>query len=56
MGYQIIYLQKIIKTAAKSLADVKDEIQQTLYDEAVDNRFQAWLKNLRQKSHIKIIQ
>jgi len=56
MGYQIIYVQKIIKTDAKSMADVKSEIQQTLYDEAVDNRFQTWLQNLRQKSHIKIIQ
>ena len=56
MGYQIIYVQKIIKTDPKSLEDVKSEIQQTLYDEAVDNRFQTWLQNLRKKSHIKIIQ
>jgi peptidyl-prolyl cis-trans isomerase SurA len=55
MGYQIIYVQKIIKADAKSMADVKSEIQQTLYDEAVDNRFQTWLQNLREKSHIKII-
>jgi peptidyl-prolyl cis-trans isomerase SurA len=56
MGYQIIYVQKIIKTDAKSMADVKPEIQQTLYDEAVENRFQTWLRDLREKSHIKIIQ
>jgi len=56
MGYQIIYVQKIIKTDPKSLEDVKSEIQQTLYNEAVDNRFQTWLQNLREKSHIKIIQ
>jgi peptidyl-prolyl cis-trans isomerase SurA len=56
MGYQIIYVQKIIKTDAKSLDDVKSEIQQTLYEEAIDNRFQAWLENLRKKSHIQIIQ
>ena len=37
------------------MTEVKSEIQQTLYDEAVDNRFQTWLQNLRQKSHIKII-
>ena len=55
LGYQIIYVQKIIKTDAKSMTEVKSEIQQTLYDEAVDNRFQTWLQNLRQKSHIKII-
>ena len=56
MGYQIIYVQKIIHTDAKSMDDVKSEIQQTLYDEAVENRFQTWLKNLRKKSYIKIIQ
>jgi peptidyl-prolyl cis-trans isomerase SurA len=56
MGYQIIYVQKIIHTDAKLMADVKSEIQQTLYEEAVENRFQAWLKNLRKKSYIKIIQ
>jgi peptidyl-prolyl cis-trans isomerase SurA len=56
MGYQIIYVQKIIHTDAKSMADVKAEIQQTLYGEAVENRFETWLKNLRKKSYIKIIQ
>ena len=56
MGYQIIYVQKIIHTDAKSMADVKSEIQQTLYEDAVEKRFQTWLKNLRKKSYIKIIQ
>ena len=56
MGYQIIYVQKIIHTDAKSMADVKLEIQQTLYEDAVEKRFQTWLKNLRKKSYIKIIQ
>ena len=56
MGYQIIYVQKIIHTDAKSMADVKAEIQQTLYEDAVENRFQTWLKNLRKKSYIKIVQ
>jgi peptidyl-prolyl cis-trans isomerase SurA len=56
MGYQIIYVQKIIKTDAKAMDGVSSEIQQTLYQEAVDNRFEAWLENLRKKSHIQIIQ
>ena len=56
MGYQIIYVQKIIHTDAKSMADVKAEIQQTLYEDAVEKRFQTWLKNLRKKSYIKIVQ
>jgi len=55
MGYQIIYVQKIVQTDAKSLAEVKSEIQEILYNEAADNRFQAWLEELRKRAHIKII-
>ena len=55
MGYQIIFVQKIVEAKAKSLAAVKSEIHEILYNEAVDNRFQKWLKDLRKKSHIKII-
>lgn len=55
MGYQIIYVQKIAETDPKSLEKVKSEIQETLYTEAVDNRFQAWLEELRKRAHIKVI-
>jgi peptidyl-prolyl cis-trans isomerase SurA len=55
MGYQIIFVQKIVETKSKSLAEVKSEIHEILYNEAVDNRFQKWLKDLRKRSHIKII-
>jgi peptidyl-prolyl cis-trans isomerase SurA len=55
MGYQIIFVQKIVEAKSKSLAAVKSEIHEILYNEAVDNRFQKWLKDLRKKSHIKII-
>ncbi|MGD9045232.1 MAG: SurA N-terminal domain-containing protein [Desulfobacterales bacterium] len=54
-GYQIIFVQKVVEAESKSLAEVKSEIHETLYNEALDNRFQKWLKNLRQRSHIKII-
>lgn len=56
MVYQIIYVQKIIEIEPKSLAAVKSEIYETLYNEASDNRFQTWLKDLQKRSHIKIIQ
>jgi len=56
MGYQIIYVKEIIQTDAKELADVRSEIHQTLYEEALENRFQTWLTNLRKKSHIRVIQ
>ena len=55
MGYQIIFVQKIVEAGEKSLAKVKSEIQDTLYNEAVDNKFQAWLEEIRKRAHIKII-
>ena len=55
MGYQIIYVQKIVETEAKSMEKVKSEIQEVLYNAAVDNKYQAWLEELRKRAHIKII-
>lgn len=55
MGYQIIYVQRIVETDPKSLAKVKSEIQEVLYNEAVDNRYQAWLEELRKQAHVKVI-
>jgi len=54
-GYQIIYVQNIQDTAAKPLEEVEAEIQQLLYDEFVDNKYQDWLEELRSRSHIRII-
>ncbi len=54
-GFQIIYLQNIMTTPSKPLAEVESEIQQILYNESVDNKYQEWLDDLRQRSHIKII-
>ena len=55
LGYQIIYVQKIVESDVKSLAKVKSEIQEILYNEAVDNKFRAWLDDIRKRAHIKII-
>jgi peptidyl-prolyl cis-trans isomerase SurA len=54
-GYQIIYVQKILMTDSKSLSDVEAEIEDVLYNEAIDNRYNTWLSELRKRSHIKII-
>jgi len=55
-GYQIIYVQEIQDTTAKPIEEVETEIQQILYDELVDNKYQDWLEDLRARSHIRIIQ
>jgi peptidyl-prolyl cis-trans isomerase SurA len=54
-GYQIIYVQKIIVTETKNLSEVENEIEDILYNEAIDNRYNTWLSELRKRSHIKII-
>jgi peptidyl-prolyl cis-trans isomerase SurA len=54
-GYQIIYVGNIETSDAKSLETVEAEIQQKLYDEFVNNRYQDWLEDLRARSHIRII-
>jgi len=55
VAYQIIYVQNIIETPAKTIAEVRNEIHETLYRELVDNKYQKWLEDLRMRSHIKII-
>ena len=54
-GYQIIYVQRIEDTLGKPLESVAEEIQELLYTEFVDNKYQEWLKELRARSHIRII-
>jgi peptidyl-prolyl cis-trans isomerase SurA len=54
-AYQIIYVEKIMETQTKSLASVESEIQETLYNEYVNARFEEWLQELRKRAHIKII-
>ena len=54
-GPQIIYVQKIQETPAKSLDDIEAEIGEILYNESVDNRYRDWLDELRKRSLIKII-
>ena len=54
-GHQIIYVEEILLTDPKAMSDAKAEIQEILYNEAVDNRYETWLTDLRKRSHIKII-
>ena len=54
-GPQIIYVQKIQETSTKSLDEIESEIEEILYNESVDNRYQDWLDELRKQSLIKII-
>ena len=54
-GPQIFYVSEISREEGQPLEAVADEIQQLLYRQIVDQKFSAWLKELREKSYIKVI-
>lgn len=54
-GYQIFFVKDIVDTPGKPLEEVSSEIEEKLYKNKVDERFQAWLDNIRKRSDIKII-
>lgn len=54
-GFQIFYVHKIVAGAGKQFDEVAPEIQEKLFAEQVDSRFEAWLNDLREKSHIQIV-
>lgn len=55
-GLQIFLLEDLKIDGGRSLKEVQSEIQQKLFAEIVDQKFQTWLKELRQSSHIKILE
>jgi peptidyl-prolyl cis-trans isomerase SurA len=55
-GYQIFFLEKIVKTSGKPLESVSSEIERILYDQSVDKKFRAWIEGLRKQAVIKIIE
>ena len=55
-GYQILKLEKIEGTTGKTLEEAKDEIQETIYRQMVERKYDDWLKDLRKDAYIKIVQ
>lgn len=53
LGYQIFYLEEILEAGGRPLTEVEEEIQEQLYQEAVNDAFRTWLEDLRKRSHIK---
>ncbi len=54
-GYQIFFVQEIISSKAKSVDEVRAQVEDKLYKEIVEQKFRAWLENLRKQATIKII-
>jgi peptidyl-prolyl cis-trans isomerase SurA len=53
-GYQIFYVEDIIKGTATPLEKVSRQIEDTLYNELSEKAFADWLGALRKSAHIKI--
>ncbi|MBW1896898.1 MAG: SurA N-terminal domain-containing protein [Deltaproteobacteria bacterium] len=55
-GYQILVVQEVTETPGKTLDEVKGEIQQKLYQEFVEEKYEAYVKKLRKRSYVKVMQ
>jgi peptidyl-prolyl cis-trans isomerase SurA len=55
-GYQIFYVEDVISAGGKSLDEAEQEIQEKLYAEDVDLKYKAWLKGMRERAHVQIIE
>ena len=54
-GFQIFYVYKIEGGSGKQFDAVSAEIQEKLFNDQVDRRFDEWLHELRERSHVQII-
>lgn len=54
-GVQIFYVQDIVMDGGKTLEQASDEIHGLLYDREVEQKFANWMKALKEKAHIKIM-
>ena len=55
-GLQIFYVEDVIHTGGKPLDEVRKEIEEKLYTDVVNQKFQGWLKQLRQQAHIEVLE
>lgn len=55
-GYQLFYVEDVVHSGGRGLEEMKPEIQEKLYAEQVDERFDAWLAALRRRAHIQVVE
>jgi len=54
-GLQILYVEDITQGGGKTLEEATIEIRDLLYNTKMEQRYHAWIRDLKEKSHIKII-
>ena len=55
-GLQLFLLEEIDRREATPLEEVTPQIEETLYNQVIDEKFQKWITSLRENAFIKIIQ
>jgi len=55
-GLHIIRVDEVMGAGHKPIDEVKDEIREALYKEAVESRYESWLsRELRERHHVEIM-
>ena len=55
-GFHILRVDEVIEAGHKPLDDVRDEIREALYGQAVQSRFEDWLsRDLRERHHVEVL-
>ena len=54
-GLQLFYIESLVPAGGRTLAEASAEIEDTLFKQIVDEKFNTWLEGLRSQAHIKMI-
>lgn len=54
-GFQIFFIEEIVREGGRPFEEVSPEIEEKLYNDAMDKTYTEWLDELKRQSHIKII-
>jgi peptidyl-prolyl cis-trans isomerase SurA len=54
-GYQMFFIEKIVKTPGKTFEEASSAIEEELYNKLLNDALKSWLDNLRKEAHIKMI-
>jgi len=54
-GFQIFFVEEVAMEGGRSFEEASPEIEEKLYNDAVDKKYAEWLEDLKTQAHIKII-
>jgi len=54
-GLQMLYVENITQEGGETLEEASESIRSSLYQEKMEQRYHAWISELKEKSYIKII-